>query len=487
MNTRMNQGDERISESTKAKIEPVPSSEINISNIIETPTRSRAPSNAAIQNARALVTRKTPHSIPAGWEKAVKRELDALVDKETFKIVSRQSWMRPISARWVLTTKTIPNALPENKALLVLRGFQQVYGINYFETYAPTARPESVRLVYSLAAQRKLRLYHLDIKTAFLNGKMDVPLFCNVPPYLHTHTEYSTQLTTTEDPVLQIVGSLYGSKQAQRIWHKLYQGQLIVIGFKPTIKDPCLYWYNSPFGIIIVPVYVDDNLVATEDERAFLWFESEIKKHFEVSRSGLVERFLADDVFQDPVSFDVYVTQSTYIANLLDKFNMSNAKPAPSPCAPNVILQQEMGNSVDATQYRMRVGALIFLAGRRFDISYAVNSCARFMHDPREGHLTACKRILRYLAGTRDQQTLYSSKWGGQLCQFSDSDWGGDRDGGRSTTGNLTWFCGPINHRSSLQPTPSLSTAEAEYVAASESVQDVCFFRDLYLSRNLLQ
>ena len=315
-----------------------------------------------------------------------------------------------------------------------------------------------------------MQLYQVDIATAFLYGLMDAKIYCSIPPGMNLHPGFAAELKKFKKPILQILGSLYGAKQAQRIWNAKFTNFLIkVVGCKQCRKDPCLFICRNKLGLLL--------LINGDIQK---WFLDKIKTQFKISHEGLAEHFLSEDIVQDQETFEVSVSWHTYINSMLEDLGLTDIKAAASPSVPNLRLERNMGPPCDTPRYRTRVGMLIFLACRRMDITHPVNQVARYSHQPKEGHWSATTRIFRYLKGTRELRVLYSDQRArSDMHAYSDSDWAGNREDYRSTTGAAVFLCGPLSFRSKLQPTQALSSAEAEYMALSSTAQDVLFFRQV--------
>jgi len=326
-------------------------------------------------------------------------------------------------------------------------------------------------------------LYQTDIKTAFLNGRMDAEVYVRPAPGMDHHPIFAKMLQNAGPrTVLKVVGSVYGTKQAQRIWYKLLRKTLVEMGFRPTDADPCIYVYKHGTNLIFIGVYVDDILSAVSSDAAQEWLVEQLAKKFKISHSFPAKKFVGIDIKQDLQAGTVELNCESYLEEFFAAAGLQGLKSASTPCAPGVHLSAEDDSAlVQPTEYRSRVGTLLFVARWRPDVAYAVNACARFMQNPRETHWTATTRILRYLKGTIGAGICFSHRRDTQLGAFSDSDWGGDRDSGRSTSACWVSFGGPIYWFSRLQRTPAISSAEAEYMAASDAAQTVLFCRTLLI------
>ena len=166
---------------------------------------------------------------------------------------------------------------------------------------------------------------------------------------------------------------------------------------------------------------------------------------------------------------------------MLEKFGLSQAKTVPTPANLSVKLRKddETSKLVDPTLYQSMVGSLLYAAiATRPDISQAVGAASKYCSNPSEAHLTAVKRILRYLKETINFGLKYKKSESGTLVGYSDADFAGDLDDRQSTSGNLFIFAGcPVSLYSKKQPTVSLSTAEAEYISLSGATHEAVWLR----------
>ncbi|XP_048634844.1 secreted RxLR effector protein 161-like [Brassica napus] len=192
----------------------------------------------------------------------------------------------------------------------------------------------------------------------------------------------------------------------------------------------------------------------------------EMTKEFEMTDIGLMSYYLGIEVKQEENG--IFITQEGYAKEVLKKFKMNDSNPVCTPMECGVKLSKEKeGESVDPTLFKSLVGSLRYLTCTRPDILYAVGVVSRYMEHPTTTHFKAAKRILRYIKGTINFGLYYSISEDYRLVGYSDSDWGGDVDDRKSTSG-FVFFIGEtaFTWMSKRQPIVTLSTCEAEYVAA---------------------
>ncbi|PKU71137.1 putative mitochondrial protein [Dendrobium catenatum] len=185
---------------------------------------------------------------------------------------------------------------------------------------------------------------------------------------------------------------------------------------------------------------------------------------------GLMSFFLGIEVKQNKEG--IFITQETYAKEVLKKFNMENCNPVSTPMECGIKQsKKEEGKTVDPTMFKSLIGSLRYLTSTRPDTLYEVGIVSRYMENPTETHLKAAKRILRYIKGTQNHGLLYSHSNEFQLSGYSDSDWAGDQDDRKSTSGFLFYMGDTaFSWSSQKQPIVALSTCEAEYVATSSCV-----------------
>ncbi|KAL5866165.1 hypothetical protein ACOSQ3_003679 [Xanthoceras sorbifolium] len=210
-------------------------------------------------------------------------------------------------------------------------------------------------------------------------------------------------------------------------------------------------------------------------------------KEFEMTDIGLMAYYLGIEVKQKEEG--IFISQENYAKEILKKFKMDDCKLINTPVECGIKLSKhDKGESIDPTFFKSLVGSLRYLTCTRPDILYAVALVSRYMEDPTTTHFKAAKRILRYIKGTIDFGLFYSVSNDYKLVGYSDSDWGGDIDDRKSTSG-FVFFMGntAFTWMSKKQPIVTLSTCEAEYVAATSCVCHVIWLRNLLKELGLPQ
>jgi hypothetical protein len=409
------------------------------------------------------------------WKAAADAEFNSLMKNETWELVRLPKGRKPVSCKWVFKVKYGNDGqIDRFKGRLVARGFVQEYGIDYDETYSPVVRFTSIRTLLAFAAERKMMIHQMDVVTAFLNGILEEEIYMEQPEGYTKPGE--------EDLVCKLKKSLYGLKQAPRCWNRAFTEYMQHMGFKQSNADQCVF-IRSGSSLAVVAVYVDDLIILTETEEEMKKVKSDFERKFMMKDMGELHYCLGINIVVNKDEGSVCVNQYQYISNMLKKYGLEDANPAPTPADVNVKLEKNDGVSQKADQkaYQSLVGSLLYASvGTRPDIAQAVGAVCKFNANPSEAHMTAAKRILRYLKGTATLCLKYQHTGEMKVIGYSDSDFAGDMDDRHSTTGNI-FICakGAISWLSKKQPTVSLSTTEAEYVALSCATQEVIWLRRL--------
>jgi hypothetical protein len=202
-----------------------------------------------------------------------------------------------------------------------------------------------------------------------------------------------------------------------------------------------------------------------------------MKSEFQMSMMGELKFFLGLQIKQ--LAQGTVINQAKYISDLLKRFDMTGSSSVKTPMTPNIPLHADLsGNSVDQTSYRAIIGSLLYLTASRPDIMYSTCICARYQANPKESHLLAAKRILRYLKGTPSLGLWYPKDSGFELTAYTDSDYAGCKLDRKSTSGSCQ-FLGEklVSWSSRKQNCVSTSTAEAEYVAAASCCSQVLWIK----------
>ncbi|KAI3769445.1 hypothetical protein L6452_00547 [Arctium lappa] len=304
------------------------------------------------------------------WVSAMQEELTEFTRNKVWNLVPRPSDKTVIGTKWVFRNKLDEHGtVARNKARLVAQGYKQEEGIDYDETFAPVARLKAIRLFLAYAVYKDFIVYQMDVKSTFLNEKLNEEVYVKQPPgfYDPKYPNY----------VYKLDMALYGLKQA------------LVLGM--TLSH------------------------------LFLSLKNLMKKEYKMSMMGELTYFLGLQIKQSDKG--TFISQGKYVKDMLKKFDLTQTSPMKTPMAPPLTLNKDpFGKSVNVTTYRGMIGSLLYLTASRPDIMYSTCLCARYQSEPKESYLIAVKQIFRYLKGTPNLGLWYPKDSGFDLTGYSDSD-----------------------------------------------------------------
>ncbi|XP_019431143.1 PREDICTED: uncharacterized protein LOC109338379, partial [Lupinus angustifolius] len=233
--------------------------------------------------------------------------------------------------------------------------------------------------------------------------------------------------------VCKLQKSLYGLKQAPRAWFEKFAIVITSLGFFSSPHDSALFVRNTPHGCIIISLYVDDMIITGDDVDGITKLKTQLAEQFEMKDLGTLTYFFGIEVASSPRGY--FLSQSKYIADILDLVSLSGTKVVDNPLETNARYTSSDGVPLsEPTLYRTLVGSLVYLTITRPDIAYAVHIVSQFVSSPTTVPWAAVLRILHYLRGTQFQSLLFSSTSSLTLAAYSYADWAGDPTYHKSTT-----------------------------------------------------
>jgi hypothetical protein len=298
--------------------------------------------------------------------------------------------------------------------------------LDFGETFASVARLEAIHILLAYASHHEMKLYQIDVQSAFLNGFTNKLVYVDQPPRFE-HPRYPNH-------VYKLSKALYGLKQAPRAWYERLRDFLIEKGFTIGKVNTTLFTKKLNGEIFICQVYVDDIIFGSINEDYCKEFGELMSKEFKMSMIEELTFFLGFQVKQ--MREGIFSSQEKYTEDLLKRFKMDECKPIKIPMSSNGHLYLDEGDKlVDQTLYHSMIGSLLYLTASRPDIMFSVCMCARFQASPKKAHLVVIKRILRYLKHIPSISLWYPKGARFQLVGYSDSDYAGYKIDRKSTSG----------------------------------------------------
>ncbi|WVZ75901.1 LOW QUALITY PROTEIN: hypothetical protein U9M48_023920 [Paspalum notatum var. saurae] len=443
-----------------------------IGDIHQRVTRSSVNSLAFFSHSTYVASfepRDVSHALSdPNWVNAMHEELENFERNHVRDLVEPPPKRRPIGTKWVFKNKQGEDGMVvRNKARLP--GVSSKEGIDYEETFAPVARLEAIRILLAFAASKGFKQQQMDVKSAFLNGFIEEEVYVRQPPGFES--------ARFPDRVYKLRKALYGLKQAPRAWYARLKSFLLKSGFVMGSVDKTLFLLSRGGDTLIVQIYVDDIIFGGSSHALVSCFAEQMSREFEMSLMGELQFFLGLQIKQ--CLEGTFVHQAKYARDILKKFNMGDSKPMTTPMSTNTALDADGdGEAVDQKEFRGMIGSLLYLTATRPDIQFAVCLCARYQASPRTSHRQAVKRIFRYLKFTPELGLWYSSGFSLFLRGFSDADHAGCRIHRKSTFGTCQLLgTSLVSWSSRKQASVSLSTTEAEYIAAASCCSQLLWMK----------
>jgi hypothetical protein len=303
-------------------------------------------------------------------------EYDSIVCNNVWEVVLRPVGKSIVTFGWLYKTKYVADGnIEKQKARFMARGFSQIEGVDYEETFAPVARYTSIRSIISIAAEMGWSIHQMDVKTAFLNGFIEE---------VYIEQPQGFEVSERESRVCLLRKALYGLKQAPRAWYSHIDTYLLQMSFEKSDVDPNLYYIIRGDDTLILILYVDD-LFITGAEDLIVECKLGLASEFEMSGIGLMHYFLGMEVWQE--EGHIFLGQGKYVADILSKFQMEDCRPMLTPMVTNwKNLSASDSQLVNATVYRQLIGSLMYLVNTRPDICFVVNILSQHMVEPRSVH-----------------------------------------------------------------------------------------------------
>lgn len=426
------------------------------------------------------------------WKDAILDEVKSLVREEdqggygVLEVLDRSDIPR---GKTILPSKIVfarkrdhTGRVVDYRARLVAMGSQQIPGKDFHETYSPTLKAPSLRIMFALAAQEGYIIEQTDISKAYLHGEIDTQdLYMILPAAV---AQFDPSLV---GKAVRLKKALYGLKQAGVAWNDKLVGRLKSIGYTPTKSDRCLLVHRrpTPTGIEYdyMTVYVDDQLHLSKIQEEIDRQKAELKAAFrKIKEVGRPSKILGVEVTKTDKGW--HLSLPTYCRSLVGKFLEPKWRRVHIPMEPKVPSSMppvDENASPDIIRlYASIIGCLTYACHSvRLDISFAVGVLCRYARGPTQEHVDLALRVVRYLA-TYPTLGIHYTSGGDGIRGFADASLA-DAEKVRSTMGYV-WLMGngPVIWRSGSQDRAACSTGEAEFLSLSEAAKDAVWLKSLH-------
>ncbi|CAI7796884.1 unnamed protein product [Closterium sp. NIES-53] len=368
------------------------------------------------------------------WQAAMDAEMASRKSTGTYVDEVPPPGANIVSGMWIFKVKRPPSSPPVFKARYIARGFSQRQGVDFFQTFSPTPKMTTLRVLLHVAAQRDYELHSLDFSTAFLQGSLHEEIWLRRPPGFTGSFPAGTQWSLRRPN--------YGLRQAPREWHNTLRMTLAALGFAPSTSDPSVFLRtDTTLPSFYVLVYVDDLVFATADTEAL----AHVKAHRTIT-----------------------LTQSHMVQQVLQRFGFTYSLPqsTPLPTGPSLSAQPSDESVEPSGPYPELVGCLMYLTTcTRPDLAYPLSLLARYvaLGRHRKVHWDAVKRVLRYLCSTSGMRLVLGGRARVVLTGHADASWVDDLATQRSSQGyTFRLGYGSVSWRSTRSSYVLSSSCEAE-------------------------
>ncbi|CAI7888951.1 unnamed protein product [Closterium sp. NIES-54] len=416
------------------------------------------------------------------WQAAMDAEMASWKSTGTYVDEVPPPGANIVSGMWIFRVKRPPGSPPVFKARYVARGFNQRQGVDYFQTFSPTPKMTTLRVLLHVAVQRDYELHSLDFSTAFLQGSLHEEIWLCRPPSFTGSFPPGTQWSLRR-PV-------YGLRQAPREWHDTQRTTLAALGFAPSTADPLQFLRtNTSLPPFYIRVYVDDLVFATADTAGLAHVKSELQKRHTCTDLCELRSYLGLQIPRDRAQRTITLTQSHMVQQVLQRFDFTYSSPQATPLSTRHSLSAlPSDESVEPSgPYPELVGCLMYLMTcTRPDLAYPLSILARYVaprrHRPE--HMAAAKRVLRYLCSTSGLGLVLGGRRLVVLIGHADASWADDQTMQRSSQGyTFSLGSGSVSWRSTRSSSVLSSSCEAQIYAGAMAAQELRWLT--YLLTNL--
>ncbi|GJV02452.1 putative RNA-directed DNA polymerase [Tanacetum coccineum] len=416
----------------------------------------------------------------AKWKEAMKSEIQSMYDNQVWNLVDTTTGLKTVGCKWIFKKKTdMDGKVHTYKARLVAKGYTQTHGIDYEETFSPVAKIKSIRIMLAIAAFHDYEIWQMDVKTAFLNGKLTEDVFMAQPEGFE-NAKYPKR-------VCKLQKAIYGLKQASRSWNLCFHEKVKQFGFSRSEDESCIYIKVSGSVVVFLVLYVDDILLIGNDIPTLQSVKDWLGKCFAMKDMGDATYILGIKIYRDRSKRLIGLSQDTYLDKILKRFRMENSKKGSLPLHHGIKISNDLCPVTDEeldkmsrVPYASAIGSIMYaMTCTRPDVSFALSMVSRHQQNPGEGHWTVVKNILKYLRNTKDRFLVYGGEKELRVIGYCDASWQTDKYDSRSQSGWVFLLNGgAVTWRSSKQNTVADSTCESEYIAASEASKEAIWMKN---------
>lgn len=402
------------------------------------------------------------------WKLAIEEQLQSLAANHTWDVIDKPPGGNVITPKWVFKIKTLPNGQVDKfKARLVARGFTQQYGVDYFETFAPVVRLESLRVLLATAVMRGLEVHQMDAVSAYLLSELTEDAYMHPPE----------GLDVPQGKVLKLRKCMPGLKQSGRIWNKTITAFFEEFGLRNVPADQSVFVNDE--RTLIVALYVDDMVIFAPSVEAMKPLKQALARRFEMKDLGEAKLILGIRITRDREAGSMTLDQTHYVKDVIEEQNVRTGAHTPADGYGRLTAREKTETVAGVQAYQALLGKLNWIVrGTRPDIAFAVQKLSQCAHAPTTRHMEGAWHVLRYLNRHETFAITYARRQDSNLVGYADADFAADASR-RSTMGYIFSLAGgAVSWSSKLQRSVSTSTTEAEYLALGHAAKEAVWLRN---------
>ena len=413
------------------------------------------------------------------WKGAIGTEYGNIKSKKVWRVIKKSDIKRKctiLGTKWVFKIK----GDGRYRARLVVKGYNQIPGVDYTESHSPVVNDVTIRIVLVMVLIYDWVCESIDVETAFLYGILKELVYLKIPEGFN---EFSGD-TATDDDVIVLDKALYGLVQACRVWVNTLIEYLLEIGFKRSRADPCLLMRSNIDGYVVFLLYVDDCMICGSRDGVKNCI-ADIKKRFNIKEMGALNEFVGAKY--ERIGKSYAISQQGMMDDFVNLFDIDNEKYQTPALPGQVLLKGTEGstflNEHEQSVYRSGVGKLLYVTKlSRPDMCVAVRELASFMDGATKEHWKALHRTLSYAYTTRTKVLKLEPKkiYDREIMGYCDASYASNKDDRKSVSGYAIYYMGAlVSWKSKTQQCVTMSSTEAEYVAMSMCVMEMEFIRQV--------
>ena len=400
------------------------------------------------------------------------KEIDCILKNNTWELVNRPQNRRVVSSKWVFKRKTSPNGSVIYKARLVSRGFTQVQGIDYHNTYSPVVRYTTLRVLFALTVRRDYEIVHMDVECAYLQGDLEEELYLEQPKGFISKNHPGM--------VCKLNRAIYGLKQGGLAWNKKINEKLLKLNLKKSSFDPYVYYYLHEKVVIYVALFVDDLICVSNSIHHLESLKNSLATSFPIKYLADLTRCFGININRNREKGILTMDQQDYIQASLVKYCLKKCNRVLAPLDQEIVTEEEDRTSLSKEDiqklkekpYQRAIGTFMYLLqGTRPDLAFAISTLSKYNNSYTYKHWEAVK-VFRYLLCL-----TFKRNPAVDLIGYGDASWASEPDGRSVTAYIFKMQQAAISWRCKRESTYALSSCDAEFQALTATIQDAVWLR----------